>query len=96
MLGSSKEEIGMMNVVVLALFFLFSLSVGLFQLVRPRDAQAWLVRYRSEHPILGSMSFLSKDFMSSPYYLAWIRTVGAGMVIVAGVALYALIASLRK
>jgi hypothetical protein len=45
---------------------------------------------------VGSLSFLSKDFMSSPYYLAWIRIVGAGMVIFAGVTLYALIALLRK
>ena len=87
----------MLNIFALCVMFLGSLSVGLFQLVRPRDAQAWLVRYRSEHPILGSMSFLSKDFMSSPYYVPWIRIVGARMVIFfAGVALYALMALLRK
>ena len=86
----------MLNIFALCVMFLGSLSVGLFQLVRPRDAQAWLVRYRSEHPVVGSLSFLSKDFMSSPYYVAWIRIVGAGMVIFAGVALYALMALLRK
>jgi hypothetical protein len=84
------------NVLALCLMFLFSLSIGLFQLVRTRDAQAWFMRYRSEHPILGSMSFLSKQFMSSPYYLAWIRVVGVGFIIFAGVALYAVIHLLRR
>ena len=86
----------MINVLALCLMFLFSLSVGLFQLVRPRDAQTWLVRFRSEHPIWGAMGFLSKEFMSSPYYLAWIRIVGAGFVIFAGIAFYAVIHLVRR
>jgi hypothetical protein len=85
-----------MNIVVLAVAVLFGLSAGLFQLFRPYSAQAWLVRFRSQHPIWGSMVFLSKEFMSSPYYLAWIRIVGAASIIFAGVALYALIVLLRR
>src|SRR5690242_14052274 len=78
------------KLLVLSLSFLFSAFVGVFQLARPRRAQAWFIRFRSEHPVWGSMAFVSKDFMSSPYYVAFIRVVGAGFLIFAAVALYAL------
>lgn len=37
------------------------------------------------------MAFVSKDFMSSPYYLAFIRVVGTGFLVFGAVALYALV-----
>jgi hypothetical protein len=42
------------------------------------------------------MGFISKEFMSSPYYLAWIRIVGAGFVVFAGIAFYAVIHLVRR
>lgn len=81
----------MLNVILLALAFVISAALGLFQVTCPRRAQAWFIRFRSENPIRGSMAFVSKDFMSSPYYLAFIRVVGTGFLVFGAVALYALV-----